>query len=214
MKNKYMKLIAVAILIIIFVSLGHKVKGSKEGIYFDEKILKKVDENITSVKTKVMKIITFFGSYKFLLPVGLLILLFMVKEKNWVSAIFLILASIGSFGINTLLKYYYIRTRPIKYFLIEKGGYSFPSGHAMVSMTFYTIITYLLTRDKLNNRKNIMLWILNFIIIGLIGYSRIYLGVHWPTDVIGGYTVGILFSYCIILSEDTIERISLNIIKK
>ncbi len=209
MGNKWIKSITIVILIVIFAYLGSMVRSSEEGIYFDERILKKAKENVTTTKTMIMKIITFFGSYRFFLPVGLLILFFMVREKNWVGTIFLLLALIGSFGVNALMKHYFLRTRPVEYFLIEKGGYSFPSGHAMVSMTFYTIMTYLLTRKKSGNSYNTILWILNFTFIALIGYSRIYLGVHWPTDIIGGYIAGILLSYGIVLSENIINKICL-----
>ena len=93
-----------------------------------------------------------------------------------------------------MLKNIFVRTRPLKYFLIEQGGYSFPSGHAMVSMTFYTTMVYILLKDQKRNKIQGILWAINFIIITLIGFSRIYLGVHWPTDILTGYLIGLIFT--------------------
>lgn len=206
MNKKWIKLMIIGVFIIMFFSIGHKIKGSKKGLYFDNKILEKIHKDITSGKIEIMKLITFLGSYKFFIVIGLFILFFFVRKKNWVSAFLFLLSISASFGLNLLLKQYYVRIRPIDYFLIEESGYSFPSGHAMFSMTFYTITTYLLNRNLSNNKKSKLLWILNFIIIALIGYSRMYLGVHWPTDIIGGYIAGGLLSYVIVLSDKTIRK--------
>lgn len=83
-----------------------------------------------------MKRITYLGSVYFLLPIGILIFFIMIKKKDRSGIILLILSTLGSYGLNLMLKNIIIRTRPLKYFLIEQGGYSFPSGHAMVSMSF------------------------------------------------------------------------------
>lgn len=205
MEKKVIRLIVITIFLAVFLSIGYKIKGSKEGIYFDEKILDKTHRKVTNNKTKFMKFITFFGSYKFFLFAGFLIIFILLRRKSWISIFLLILSTLGSLGLNSLLKHYYVRVRPIQYFLVEKTGYSYPSGHAMVSMTFYTVLTYLISENLIEKRKRIFLWVLNFIIIILIGYSRIYLGVHWPTDIIGGYILGGLLSYVIILSGKKIE---------
>ncbi len=206
-KRKWIRLVIILVLITIFICLGQNIKESREGLYFDEKIMKKIHQNISETMTDIMKSITFLGSYKFLILISFIIIFCMVKKKNWYGIIMLILSIVSSFGLNNLLKYYYTRTRPINYFLIKQGGYSFPSGHSMVSMTFYTTMTYLLTKDELNKNKRIILWILNFSIISLIGFSRIYLGVHWPTDIIGGYMAGILLSYVIIIGGNSLIKI-------
>lgn len=107
----------------------------------------------------------------------------------------MLLSTLGSYGLNALLKSIFIRTRPLKYLLIQQGGYSFPSGHAMVSMAFYTTMTYLLLKNEDRRKVKITSWTINFTVIALIGFSRIYLGVHWPTDVLMGYLIGYIFYY-------------------
>jgi undecaprenyl-diphosphatase len=191
-KNNRMIILSI-IAVIIFMAIGINIRASEEGILFDEKVINYVHSCTTPLGIAIMKKITYFGSVYFFLPIGILIFFLMMKKKNINGIILLLLSTLGSYGLNFILKNIFIRTRPLKYFLIEQGGYSFPSGHAMVSMTFYTTMTYLLVKNE--NRKDIriILWTINFIIIGLIGFSRIYLGVHWPTDILMGYLIGYMF---------------------
>lgn len=184
-----------AVLIAIFLIIGIMVRGSKEGIIFDQFIMEYIHDKVTPSGIKVMKKTTYLGSAYFFILMGIMILLYMLKGKRKREIYLLFLSTIGSYGLNVILKNIFIRTRPLEFFLIEQGGYSFPSGHAMVSMTFYSTMTYLITR-KINNRGlKTMIWLLNFIIIALIGLSRIYLGVHWPTDVLMGFIVGLIFTH-------------------
>ena len=177
--------------------IGINVKASDEGILFDEKVMGYVHGKTTPLGIVIMKKITYFGSVYFFLPIGILIFLIMIKKKSIRGIILLFLSTLGSYGLNFLLKSIFVRTRPLEYFLIEQGGYSFPSGHAMVSMAFYTTMTYLLVRGESRKKIKGILWTINFIIIAIIGFSRIYLGVHWPTDILMGYLVGYIFYYLI-----------------
>lgn len=191
MVKKHSIIILSIISLILLMVIGVNIRASEEGILFDEKIMKYVHNRTTPIGIEIMKKISFFGSAKFFLSFGLIIFLLMFWKKNLKGMALVVLSTLGSYGINFLLKNIFIRTRPLKYFLIEQGGYSFPSGHAMVSMSFYATMTYLIMKNKDKNKKT--LWILSFLIIALIGFSRIYLGVHWPTDVLMGYLLGYVF---------------------
>lgn len=186
--------------ILIFISIGINIKASDEGILFDNAIMEYVHNRTTATGISVMKKITYLGSVYFFLPIGLIIFFYMLRKGNTKGIILLILSTLGSYGLNFLFKNIFIRTRPLRYFLIEQGGYSFPSGHAMVSMSFYTTMTYLILENE--DRKTIkrILWVINFLIIAIIGFSRIYLGVHWPTDILMGYLLGYVF-YCLIINN-------------
>lgn len=178
-------------------AIGISIRGSKEGILFDAVIMDYVHSRTTPSGIAIMKKITYFGSVHFFLPIGILMLLILLKKRN-VNGIILLLSSIlGGYGLNILLKSIFIRTRPLEYFLIEQGGYSFPSGHAMMSMIFYTTITHLLIENEKRRGVKKILWTINCIVIALIGFSRIYLGVHWPTDILMGYVIGYIFYYIV-----------------
>ena len=193
MKQRRRMIILNLIAIILTLAAGITVRVSDRGILFDEKIMNSIHNRITPLGIDIMKKITYFGSVYFFLPIGILIFFIMIKKKYKNGVILLILSTLGSYGLNLMLKNIVIRTRTLKYFLIEQGGYSFPSGHAMVSMSFYTTMTYLFLKNKKQKRIRNVIWVINFIIIGLIGFSRIYLGVHWPTDVLIGYLLGYIF---------------------
>ena len=104
-----------------------------------------------------------------------------------------------------LLKNIIQRPRPIEYRLIDETGYSFPSGHSMVSVAFYGLIIYFMYKSiKISKIKWLLISLLSIVII-LIGTSRIYLGVHYTSDVIGGFLISI--SYLIIFITAFGEKI-------
>ncbi|MBZ2175276.1 phosphatase PAP2 family protein [Schnuerera sp. xch1] len=194
MKDKILIILSI-ILIIISLSVGVYVRNSEEGILFDMDIMKYIHGNMTLEIAKFMNIITFFGSSYFFIFIGIIIFIFLKRNNNCKGIILLITSTLGSYILNYILKNIFVRTRPLEYFLIEQGGYSFPSGHSMVSISFYTTMTYLLTKSQSSKRINIILWIANFIIVAFIGFSRVFLGVHWPTDVLVGFILGLVYSY-------------------
>jgi membrane-associated phospholipid phosphatase len=107
-------------------------------------------------------------------------------------------AAVGAISLNYLLKELFVRTRPALWdHIITVNHYSFPSGHAMVSMVVYGLIGYTLAEEFPQWRKQI-LGLTGGLILA-IGFSRLYLGVHWPTDVIAGYAAGLVWlSACIV----------------
>lgn len=191
MKSKSRLIILCILSLVILTAVGINIRASDQGILFDETIMEYVHNRTGDTGIGLMKVITFFGSSKFFILTCILLSVYLYRIGNMEGVKLVVLSIVGSYGLNFILKSIFIRTRPLQYFLIEKAGYSFPSGHAMVSMSFYTTMTYLITRRRRKNKK--FLWLLNFIFIGLIGFSRIYLGVHWPTDILMGYLLGYVF---------------------
>ena len=113
-------------------------------------------------------------------------------KKNIFESIFLLVNTLGSFLLNVLLKQVFNRVRPFHLSLVEQGGLSYPSGHSMVVMSMYLALLYLLIREEERKNKKLLLKGLAGVYILLMGLSRMYLGVHWPTDIIGGYIIGYL----------------------
>ncbi len=152
-----------------------------------------VSHFISDTITPIAKLITSFGG-----PICLMLvtcILFVgIKNKKIGMAIGLNLIIVSV--LNFILKGILQRPRPTEYRIIEESGYSFPSGHSMISMAFYGFIIYLIYKNIKN--KYIKWGLISFLIIliTLIGVSRIYLGVHYTSDVIAGFLISI--SYLII----------------
>ena len=131
-----------------------------------------------------MKMITFFGEAKFLIPL-ILISFFLFREKKyWKLFLSLMILEVGT---NSMLKLFFGRARPNVTHLVNETGYSFPSGHMMAATMCYGFLIYFLWKSKIS-----LLWkcifsvLLGLLIIG-IGFSRIYLGVHYASDILGGF---------------------------
>ena len=138
----------------------------------------------------IAKAITNLGGAIFLIVLTVAIIIFMKNYKIELTiALNLIIAPI----INSYLKNILQRPRPTGYRLINETGYSFPSGHSMVSMAFYGFIIYLIFKYIKNKKIKIISIILLSMLIFSIGISRIYLGVHYTSDVLGGYMLAILY---------------------
>jgi len=98
-----------------------------------------------------------------------------------------------STALNLILKNIVQRPRPIEYRLIDESGYSFPSGHSMVSAAFYGFMIYLIYVNIKNKKVKSLMMVLLSILVILIGTSRIYLGVHYTSDVIAGFLISLSY---------------------
>lgn len=136
--------------------------------------------------------ITELGGVPFSVLFVILISLYLLfkKKRRDLAVWYVLTIALGAGLLNQLLKFLFQRPRPTIEHLVEQGGYSFPSGHSMGSMILYGALVFLIVQLS---RKRITKWIAlacAAILVFLIGFSRIYLGVHFPSDVIGGYSLG------------------------
>lgn len=145
---------------------------------------------ISDFATPIAKFITNFGGAIFLITLTV-ILFILIKNKKIGLSIFSNLVIITV--LNQLLKRILQRPRPTEFRIIEETGYSFPSGHSMVSMAFYGYLIYLIYKYVKNKYVKWILIVLLSILICSIGVSRIYLGVHYTSDVLGGFLVSISY---------------------
>lgn len=194
MKKENNKKIAL-IYIIVFVCIlsfvfiissiqNNKINKIDNYIYSSIIILK------SDITTNIFKSITFLCSVSFIL-VLVLFLFLVIKNKNY--PIILSLNLIGIVVINNITKYIFLRERPVGISLIEETGYSLPSGHSMTSLAFYGYVIYLIYKN-INNKwiKWTSIFTLSINII-FIGISRIYLGVHFASDVIAGQLLALIY---------------------
>jgi undecaprenyl-diphosphatase len=157
-------------------------------VHFDKMIIRAVQGFEAPVMTTIMEFFTFIGSTPAVVVISLLIIFFLFKVLHHKSELILfIIAIVGSPILNFVLKGFFQRARPDFHRLIEIGGYSFPSGHAMNAFTVYGMLAFLLWRNIFSRSGRSWLIVFSTFMIGMIGVSRIYLGVHYPSDIIGGY---------------------------
>lgn len=116
--------------------------------------------------------------------------------------------------LNLFLKNIFVRERPFDLMIIEETGYSFPSGHSMVSFSFYGYIIYLIHKDYLRPNHKVLSTIFISILILLIGCSRIYLGVHYTSDVVGGFLVSALYLILYISFSEKVIRGEMDLKKR
>jgi len=190
MKLKTYLIIAfsLSVVSIIGFSLISLLISDQKIIHFDDTIINSVQGMETPLLTYVMKFFTFIGSAPFVIFLSLFLLFFLYKVLHHRLELILFVAAIaGSAILNGILKNFFQRVRPEFHRLIEIEGYSFPSGHAMNAFTVYVIISFLLWRHITSGLGRWTLIIVSTVMILAIGISRIYLGVHYPSDIIGGY---------------------------
>ena len=171
----------------------------KESYAFDTSILLYLRSLHTPLRDRIMLAFTSLGEPNLLLAlsVSLGIILWVGKHRSEATTI--AVTGSGALGLNILLKQLFARARPQLWErTVDVKFYSFPSGHAMISMVIYGLLGYFLGSRFPKQRW--LIYILTVVLIGAIGLSRLYLGVHWPTDVIAGYTAGLVWLIACIFS--------------
>lgn len=158
--------------------------------------------------TKVMELFTVLGSAKVSALVALLsIVLLYVVLRHRLELVFLCCVVGGSAVMNQLMKMVFHRERPSVHRLIEETGFSFPSGHTMGAIALYGALAFLLWRHIPKRFGRVLLITASCAIIFMIGISRIYLGVHYPSDVLAGLLAsGFWFSLVVYLYQLYMER--------
>ncbi|MBM7635630.1 undecaprenyl-diphosphatase [Streptococcus saliviloxodontae] len=179
------------IAITFFVFLGLLVRFSPEALTgVDTSVQTLIRGNLPAILTRFFKGITFLGntSTQIVILLVLASLLYLKHYKK--EALYLISNGILAALFIVSLKYFFQRPRPSISHLVEANGYSFPSGHSLGMMlilgSLIVISCRLLTSKKLAYGLSVILGLL----ILLVGISRIYLGVHYPTDVVAGFAIG------------------------
>lgn len=188
--NKNLKWIAVFICVIIFLEILEDI-FQKEKLFLDTIIYQiAVIRLRMQPLTTIFKMITNLGGSYVLITISILALIVL---KNKRIAITINLNLIISATLNFILKNIIQRPRPEGYRLIDESGYSFPSGHSMVSMAFYGLLIYLIWKKVKNKKIKYIACTLLGILIPTIGFSRIYLGVHYASDVVAGFVISIAY---------------------
>lgn len=188
-------LIATGLLLALFVfwAIADEIVLERES-GFDAFIFQKLSFLTSPFTTRIMLFFTFFGSDMFLRPAyALLIVYFLFFKKN--TKLSLNIAAIGISGaaLLWLVKDIFKRQRPADPLIQNVTGFSFPSGHSFAAFTFFGLIIYILWQTEIKKTWKYLLSVACILFAGCIAFSRVYLHVHYPSDVIAGFCLSMLW---------------------
>jgi membrane-associated phospholipid phosphatase len=154
---------------------------------FDAFVRTAVHQFATPSLTRLMQVFSFLGSVAAVTAMSLLVVCVSLYFRHSRTAALLAITMLGVAALNVALKHAFHRPRPVAFFGATPNSYSFPSGHALGSLCFYGILAAILAGRVRGRGAKFCVWITAALLVGMIGLSRIYLGVHYPSDVIAGY---------------------------
>lgn len=175
----------------IFAGLTQDVVAHEEAVLSDADVTRFVVDHRAAWATGIMKGVSRLGSVAVLIP--LVVVLggyLLLRKKDWRSAVLPVVALVGANASYQVVKPLVARARPPEQLhLVAVTGYSFPSGHATASIAVWGVMALVLTAGRARRLKT-AIWIGAGLVAGLVAFSRIYLGVHWWTDVVAGAAIG------------------------
>jgi undecaprenyl-diphosphatase len=161
---------------------------------FDHKVFEALSGYTSPFATDLMLILTFFGSALFILPAYFLLaaIVYYFKKNRFLS---IAIITVGLFSrlLLFLIKNIFRRERPLQKLTDEVHGFSYPSGHSFSSFAFYGLVIYFIWKTNLDNIWKWILTILLFLFACSIAFSRIYLHVHFASDVLAGFCLSIIW---------------------
>ena len=161
---------------------------------FDSMVTAAVHAHASAPATVLMKALTVLGSSAVMTPLAILTLILCYTRREFHALKTLAVTFGAALMLELLLKWAFHRPRPVPFFdLPAPASFSFPSGHALFSFCFFAGVAALLSPGLARLEAKLALWTVALALILGIGFSRIYLGVHYPSDVLAGYAAGIVW---------------------
>jgi undecaprenyl-diphosphatase len=174
---------------------------------FDESIRSFINSHATPTFTSVMQVTTMLGSTRWLVALGVCVALAFVLAGWRRGAVLFAVTMAGAIILNLTLKLSFARARPDAFFDTQlPSSYSFPSGHALFSICFYGTLAAIITARLKPLPHRIIVWAAAALLVALIGFSRIYLGVHYPSDVLAGYASALVWVVVVALGDYMLQR--------
>ena len=179
--------------LIVFIAIARMVSGGRTQ-NFDNRALAFIAGYVSNINTDVMQVFTFLGTHTFLIPANLLLTAWFlfIKKRHWYS-IKIPAVALSSLLLMFSLKLFFRRDRPLSPLLEAAKGFSFPSGHALMSVTFYGLLVLIVWQNVKQTWLKWTLSVLLILLIFAIGLSRVYLRVHYASDVLAGFAVGLVW---------------------
>ena len=178
--------------IFLFAFVAHEIVFQKQDL-FDTKVFSFLNPHSTDGFIKLMRVVTFFGSSYFLLPAYIILVLWLWRKRKRNDAINISALGISSFALKAILKQLFQRERPDLQLAEQLTNFSFPSGHALSSFVFCSVLIYLIWKGNLHMGWKWFLSVLLILFALSIGISRIVLRHHYASDVLAGFCVGFVW---------------------
>jgi len=189
---EFLLVLLLLLALVIFIYAAREIFIFKD-FTFDQDVFRALTPYITPGRTSFMNLITFLGKHDALIPLNILLIGYFVhKKKKW-FAIRIAALALSSLLLKFILKFYFQRERPDIPVIEKVGGYSFPSGHALIGVVFYGLVIFVIWHEVKQKWLKILLTVFFVILILLISFSRVYLRVHYASDVIAGMAVGFIW---------------------
>jgi undecaprenyl-diphosphatase len=178
---------------ILFVWLAREVTRG-DAMRLDTPIRNAVHARSSPPLTGMMRGVSLIGSEVVLVPIGVILVWRLVAAKRRRAAVVFGVAALGAEALDQIMKLLFYRPRPEPFFgLASPITHSFPSGHAMVSCCFFGVLAVILTAREPSRARRISIFAAAAILVALMGFSRVYLGFHYPTDVLAGYAAAVVW---------------------
>jgi membrane-associated phospholipid phosphatase len=189
-----------------FGEIAEKINEDEVVTAIDLQLASELHASATPTSTAIYVFISWFGSQGVWL-LGIVIGLLFIIRRHWLKLLFWVITLVGGALLNDVLKNFFARPRPVfvEPYIIEQH-YSFPSAHAMMSLIMYGMIAYLLWREISDRPTRCVIVFDALMLISLIGISRMTLGVHYLSDVLGGFSAGGLWLGACITALNFIQR--------
>ena len=179
--------------LILFVWLAREVTRG-DAMRLDTPIREAVHARSSPPLTAMMRGVSLIGSEVVLVPIGVILVWRLVAAKRRRAAVVFGVAALGAEALDQIMKLLFDRPRPEPFFgLASPITHSFPSGHAMVSCCFFGVLAVILTAREPSRARRISIFAAAAILVALMGFSRVYLGFHYPTDVLAGYAAAVVW---------------------
>ena len=187
--------------LVVFAALADELAEWQPFVSLDRHVDEELNERATPAVTTAMEAVTWLGSTNGLLLLTLAACAVLLARARVRAALLVGLALVGAQVLDALLKVEFARPRPslAHPVVAQAGGYSFPSGHATASMAVYGALAYLTLTTVRSRPAKTMITAGALLVVVLIGFSRVYLGEHFPSDVIAGWCVGIAWVAILVL---------------
>ena len=201
-------LVATSVMMLTLAEIHEEIL-EPDTVHQDVRIQHEVHEETASVLTRVMFGLSWIGSPQVMVPAIPLLAALLWLRRLHHAAWVLLISTAGAGVLNTALKLHFRRVRPdLPWAFVQETSFSFPSGHSVFAVVLYGALMYLGLRHLRLVRERVAVVVAAMALIVGIGLSRIYLGVHYPSDVAAGYFVGAVWLSAVITADWYVRRVN------